>query len=96
MAKLEKLKNIRQWFEVIFYTKPCRPDHKTKDLEEKNIIVNMVLTVSFFEGLGVVFEWKHNRVISHFKFHFSLDNKRLVGEKVCAVFFGMFKLGKKS
>lgn len=50
-----KLINISQWFEVIFYTKPCRPAHETKDLEEKNIVVNMVLIVSSFEGLGVVF-----------------------------------------
>lgn len=55
MAKFEKLIKIRQWFEVIFYTKPCRPAHLSKDLEENNIVVNMVLIISFFKGLGVVF-----------------------------------------
>lgn len=56
MAKFEKLINIRQQFEVILHTKPCRPAHKTKDLEEKNIVVNKVLIVRFFEGLEVVFQ----------------------------------------
>lgn len=70
MAKLEKLISIRQWFEVIFYTKPCRPAHKTKDLEEKNIIVNMMLTVSFFEGLGVVFRMETQSCDISFKIPF--------------------------